>query len=659
MHTGDLIIFRHRGDIQIGMLQAVSRKKFKVATSANRVMDISTDPIVRYTEIRVRDLAEMLEVRRNIEEQAGSFDLEEVWEVLKDDPAVYTSEDIGELYWGEPGSPEQRAAMHLHLSRQCLYFSEGDNGFRSRSSEQVSNIRDQEARQQAVETEREGFNRWFADDTRQDLHSLTNRQKRWLSHLREYVIQGDEYTAIEKVRSLLKEIPTLAGGDPQRSVFEVMVRKGFWDEDEHLDLLRYEIPTEFSDEVLAYAASCRSSEEGREDLTGLPILSIDDASTQDMDDALSAERTADGYRIGVHITDVADLVPRDSVLDLAARERMSTLYLPDRHVPMLPANLSQGHCALLEGERRCAVSFLFSLSSGFELLESRIVPSVIVNRARMSYDEANRLLGTIEQPYAEVLQILNQAVDVFYQRRIDQGAVDLERSVVMIKVDGEKRIRIVNRDTSTRSEHIVSELMILANWTAAAYLNGRDMPAIFRTQPETDLGDLEQAERDAVWRFQVLRRMKPLELSLKSSPHATLGVDTYCQVTSPIRRYADLVHQRQLRAALADGSPAYNASEMMDELSALERSRILNKIQARREWYWLLKYLEQRKDVRIRATVLEARERNVLVEFPDYGSRMAVKVEGRPSPGEEIVLSPVVIDPWSGTLRLRRITDHT
>ncbi len=659
MHTGDLIIFRHRGDIQIGMLQAVSRKKFKVATSANRVMDISTDPIVRYTEIRVRDLAEMLEVRRNIEDQAGSFDLEEVWEVLKDDPAVYTSEDIGELYWGEPGSPEQRAAMQLHLSRQCLYFSEGDNGFRSRSSDQVSNIRDREARQQAVETEREGFNRWFADDTRQDLHSLTNRQKRWLSHLREYVIQGDEYTAIEKVRSLLKEIPALAGGDPQRSIFDAMVRKGFWDEDEHLDLLRYEIPTEFSEEVLAYAASCRSSEEGREDLTGLPILSIDDASTQDMDDALSAERTADGYRIGVHITDVADLVPRDSVLDLAARERMSSLYLPDRHVPMLPANLSQGHCALLEGERRCAISFLFALSSDFELLESRIVPSVIVNRARLSYDEANRLLGTIEQPYAEVLQILNQAVDVFYQRRIDQGAVDLERGEVAIKVDGKKRIRIVNRDTSTRSEHIVSELMILANWTAAAYLNGRDMPAIFRTQPEADLGDLEQAERDPVWRFQVLRRMKPLELSLKSSPHATLGVDTYCQVTSPIRRYADLVHQRQLRMALADGSPAYDADEMMDELSALERSRILNKIQARREWYWLLKYLEQRKDVRIRAIVLETRERNVLVEFPDFGSRMAVKVEGRPSPGEEIVLSPVAIDPWSGTLRLRRITDHS
>jgi len=659
VHIGDLIIFRYRGDIQIGMLQAVSRKKLKVATSANRVMDISTDPIVRYTDIRVRDLPEMLAVRREIEDQALSFDLEEVWDILKDDPTVFTSEDIGELYWGEPGSPEQRAAMQLHLSRQCLYFCERDNGFTSRTTDQVRSILDKEARQRAVSTEREGFDRWLADETQQDLQSLTNRQKRWLSHLREYVIQGDEYAAIDQVRSLLKEMPTLAGGDPQRSVFEVMVRKGFWDEDENLDLLRYEIPTGFSDEVLEYAAACRSTESGREDLTGLPILSIDDASTQDIDDALSAERTEDGYRIGVHITDVADLVPRDSVLDLAARERMSSVYLPDRHIPMLPANLSQDHCALLEGERRCAISFFFTLSSDFELLDSRIMPSLIVNRARLSYDEANRLLGTIEQPYAEVLQILNQAVDVFYQRRIDQGAVDLERSVVSIKVDGEKRIRIVLRDTSTRSEHIVSELMILANRTAAAYLASRDIPAIYRTQAETDLGDLEQAEHDAVWRFLVLRRMKPLELSLKSRPHATLGVDTYCQITSPIRRYADLVLQRQLRTALTEGPPAYDADEMMDELSALERSRILNKIQARREWYWLLKHLAQQKDVHIRAIVLETRERNILVEFPDFGTRMAVKVEGRPSPGEEIVLSPVAIDPWSGKLRLRQVTDHS
>ncbi len=659
VQIGDLIIFRHHGDIQIGMLQAVTRKKLKVATSANRVMDISADLIVRYTEIRVRDLPEMLVVRRQIEDQVLSFDLEEVWEILKDDPTVFTSEDIGELYWGEPGSPEQRAAMQLHLSRQCLYFSARDNGFTSRTSDQVSSILDKEARQRAVDAEREGFDRWLADENQQDLQSLTNRQKRWLSHLREFVIQGDECAAIDQVRILLKDLPTLSGGDPQRSVFDVMVRKGYWDEDENLDLLRYEIPTEFTDEVLEYASTCRSSESDREDLTGLPVLSIDDASTQDIDDALSAERTEDGYRIGVHITDVADLVPRDSVLDLAARERMSSLYLPDRHIPMLPASLSQNHCALLEGERRCAISFFFTLSSDFELLDSRIMPTLIVNRARLSYDEANRLLGTIEQPWAEVLQILNQAVDVFYQRRIDQGAVDLERSVVSIKVDGEKCIRIMLRDTSTRSEHIVSELMILANRTAAAYLAGRDMPAIYRTQAETDLGDLEQAEHDAVWRFLVLRKMKPLELSLKSRPHATLGVDTYCQITSPIRRYADLVHQRQLRAALTEGPPVYDADEMMDELSALERSRILNKIQARREWYWLLKHLDQQKDVHIRAIVLETRERNILVEFLDYGTRMAVKVEGRPSPGVEIVLTPVAIDPWSGTLRLRQVTDHS
>ena len=168
-----------------------------------------------------------------------------------------------------------------------------------------------------------------------------------------------------------------------------------------------------------------------------------------------------------------------------------------------------------------------------------------------------------------------------------------------------------------------------------------------------------QTDHDAVWRFLVLRKMKPLELSLQSKPHASLGVDTYCQITSPIRRDADLVLQRQLRAGLLNTTPDYSTDDMLDELSTLERSRILIKIQARREWYWLLKHLEKQMDTHVRAIVLEVRERDVLVEFSDFGSRMAVKVRGSPSPGEEIMLSPIVIDPWSGTLRLRQIIDHS
>ena len=101
-----------------------------------------------------------------------------------------------------------------------------------------------------------------------------------------------------------------------------MVRKGIWDEDEHLDLLRYDIPTGFSEEVLDYASSRQSSEENREDLTNIEFLSIDDASTQDIDDALSAEQVPGGYRIGVHIADVASLIPKNSILDLAARQNV-------------------------------------------------------------------------------------------------------------------------------------------------------------------------------------------------------------------------------------------------------------------------------------------------------------------------------------------------
>jgi len=651
---GDLIIVRHRGKSHIGMLQAFSKMKIKIATSANRVIDISARHIIYSTNINIENLSGMTSVRYKLEKLAESFNLEEVWNILKEDRStVYTSNEIGDLYWGAPPSKEEKAAMLLHLCNHSIYFSESDSRFKPRTAEELRILTQKSNQQQNLATERKGFECWLTSDTPSGKNDLTKRQSLWLSLLQKYVIHGDELTEIKQVRDLLKELPLLSGVDAQKIIFQCMVRKGIWDEDEHLDLQLYDIPTEFSEEVIEYASSCHIVEQDREDLTDLVFLSIDDSSTQDIDDALSAERLPFGYRIGVHIADVSSVIPKGSILDFSARERMSSLYLPDRHIPMLPPILSQDFCALIEGKKRCAISFFFLLSENFDLVETRIVPSIIINRARLSYDKANRLLGSIEQPFAEILQILNQAADAFYQQRIDHNAVELERNVVSIKVDDKKHINIISRDTSSRSEHIVSELMILANKTAAEYLNKKGVPAIYRTQTESDFGDIEQTNNDTVYRFLMLRKMKPLELSLKSKPHASLGVDTYCQITSPIRRYTDLVLQRQLIDALQNKDPTYNTEEMMDELSFLERSRILTKIQSRREWYWLLKYLEKHDKEPIRAIVLEVRERDILVEFPDFGSQMAVKVTQKTVPGEEIKLSPTVINPWTGTLRLR------
>ena len=140
MQIGDIIVFRHRGDVQIGMLQGVSGKKNKVATGSNRILEIPSDRVIQETGIRAVDLSALMDVRQRIEELADSLDLKEVWEVLKDEPVEYSVQDIAEFYWGDDIGSERHAAMLLHLSRPRLYFDEKDTAFMPRSSEQIQEV---------------------------------------------------------------------------------------------------------------------------------------------------------------------------------------------------------------------------------------------------------------------------------------------------------------------------------------------------------------------------------------------------------------------------------------------------------------------------------------------------------------------------------------
>jgi exoribonuclease-2 len=653
--SDEIIVFRHRGEILIGRYRSIAGHRIRAATGQNRVLEFPSDRVVYQTGVPAADAPALDRFRKRVEEGVGDLDLKEVWTLLKEEPVGYTAKDIAEFYWGARVSVEQYTALVCHLLQGCPYFSEQDGRFVPLPDERVEATLSRAASQKAAREEQEAFIRWITDAQARDSTGFTNRQTHWLQRIQQYAILGEEYDQSAQARALLQEIKGDAGGDPQRYAFSLMVHKGLWDADEHLDLIRYGVPVDFDESVMRAAEALRADEAGREDLTALPVFSIDDASTQDIDDALSLERTPDGFRIGVHIADVSAVIPRDAPLDREARRRMTSLYFPDRQIPMLPPVLSQGQCSLLQGQRRCTVSFFFSLAPDFTLYATRIVPSVIINHAKLSYEETDGILMSGDHPLTGVLQTLSDAADVFYTQRIDQGAIELERTELAIQVDAAKRIVIKLRTGHSMSEHIVSELMILTNTAAARYMAAYQIPAIYRTQEEPGVKDLEGVSHEVVRRYLILRQMKPLALSLDPKPHATLGVDMYCQITSPIRRYSDLVLQRQLTAALRGQPPCYDRDAMMDELSQLERSKELNRIWSRREWYWLLRYFAGQPNLRMAGVVLEVRERDVLIELLDYGVRATMTAVAPVAVGEEVAVRVTQADAWSGTLRLAQV----
>jgi exoribonuclease-2 len=656
VQAGEVIIFRHRGETLIGTCQSLSGKKIRVTLGQNRVLEITEDRLMHATGRTAKDIEELDRFRRQAEENAETLDLREVWELLREEPERYSVTDIAAFHWGDGFSAEQYTGALLHLTRGSPFFSEESEGFVPLPDDRVDTNFARIANQQAVREEQADFLRWIQDTTPQPPPApFTNRQRHWLQRIQQYAILGDEYEQSVQARTLLQEIRGEPGGDLQRYAFSLMVLKGIWDEDEHLDLIRYEIPVDFDPELLEEACRIHIDESGRMDLTALTVFSIDDASTQDVDDAFSVEITSDGYRIGAHIADVSAALEKDSPLDREARRRMTSLYFPDRHVPMLPPELSAGRCSLLQDRRRCATTFFFDLTADFVLREYTIVASVIVNHAKLSYEEAERQLEAGDQPFSEALHALSQAADVFYGQRIDRGAIEFERHELSIRVDADKHIELSHRRGESNAEHIVSELMILTNTTAARFFAERRIPAVYRAQEEPGFKGLEKITHKIVRRYMMLRQMKPLSLTADPAPHATLGVNMYCQITSPIRRYTDLALQRQLMDTLYGRPLSYDREAMLEELSQLERSKELGRIWNRREWHWLLKYLSIRMDERLSAVVLETRDREVLVELVEYGTRVLMKPNTPVAVEDEITVQVTQADPRSGALKVVQV----
>ncbi|MCK5327642.1 MAG: RNB domain-containing ribonuclease, partial [Candidatus Latescibacteria bacterium] len=458
---GEIILFRQRKQVKMGVVQALRDGKIEGEDSNRKSFKISSDRIVYATGIQAEaGRAALNAFHKSAVELAQRIALEEVWEVAKDDTALLTSQDIAELVWEEI-SPLHHAALLFHLHDECPYFRPVGENWAASPEEEVR-LHLERLRQRGLQEQEEArFSEWLTTDQAPD--ALTDKQKRWFEEIREVALLGEEARISRPIKNILHQ----GGTEPSQRAFDIFVRKGIWDEDEHLELLRDRIPVAFSESAWKEAEQLRTedalSAKNCADLTGLHLFSIDDESTTDIDDACSVERTPSGWRVGVHITDVASLIPIDSALGAAAQERLTSLYLPDQKIPMFPPPFSEQIGSLLPGAPRLALSVLFDLDEDLEVRDTHILSSRIVNRERLSYEQVDAILDGEAYPLSESLRLLDRFSEKLQCKRIAAGAVMLERTEIQIHVDQDKRITLRKRFRETRSNRIVSEMMILVN----------------------------------------------------------------------------------------------------------------------------------------------------------------------------------------------------
>lgn len=371
--------------------------------------------------------------------------------------------------------------------------------------------------------------------------------------------------------------------------------------DKGMDILsiiyRNGLETNFSEETLKAVNRLDSSISNAEmdkriDYRNLDVITIDGVDSKDLDDAVYVKKVKEGYLLSVHIADVGHYVKEDSPIDSDAFRRGTSVYFPDRVLPMLPEKLSNDLCSLHPKTDKLTLTCNMIINKKGDVISHSIEESVVNTSYRMTYDEVNQILleedKTIKETYSKILPMLQDMADlqkILYKKRFSGGSLDFElpETKVILNEDGYP-IDIVFRERRL-AERLIEEFMICANQTVAEHFFWLESPFLYRVheKPEQEkleliknvlmpegilfkitedlsskvfqnlLGEIKDSSLSYPIGMLLLRSMKHAHYSSSSDGHFGLGLKYYTHFTSPIRRYSDLAIHRIIKEHIAFG----------------------------------------------------------------------------------------------------------
>jgi exoribonuclease-2 len=450
-----------------------------------------------------------------------------------------------------------------------------------------------------------------------------------------------------------------------QAAFQLLIDLGWWTSHENLFLRRSSISVQFPQKVLEVAQKRwdfppTDLDTNRLDLTHLKVYTIDDESTTEIDDGLSWEVLPDGKeRLWVHIADPTRLLMPDDELDLEARKRGSTVYLPTGMIPMFPEVLATGPMSLVQGKVCCALSFGVILDAVGAVENYCIHTGLIKPTYRLTYEDVDEMLELGVQAEPEIEAIANWA-KIRKNWRYGQGAISINMPEAMIKVkDDDINIDVLD-DSSSRQ--LVAEMMILAGEVAARYGQTHNIPLPFRGQPQPELPpdeELLQLPAGFVRSCAMRRCMPKSEMSITPMRHAGLGLDTYTQATSPIRRYSDLLTHFQLKAHLRGEGLPFSAEQLKEVMmTVMSTTQEATMVERQTNRYYALEYLRRHPEQVWQVTVLMwLREDSnlALILLEDLGLQLPMSFRRSVSLGENLLVKVSLADPQKDMIHFQEI----
>lgn len=528
-----------------------------------------------------------------LRESVPSPDVDTAWELLQGEEGVSLAE-LSELLYGAFTPSTAWAAWALVADG--LLFSGTPDCIEAHSESEVNGERE---RRRARSEEREA---WAA--------FLGRVQERTCDPADDRYIQEVEGLALGRT-SASRVLRELGRGENEQTAHALLLELGWWDHTQVPYARRMGLSL-----TAPEGDPPSRGDEDRRDLTHLTSLAIDDEGNTDPDDAVSVE----GSRLWVHVADVAALVPVDGPEDLEARSRAATLYLPEGNVPMLAAPIVRALGLGLD-EISPALSFGLDIDDAGNVADVEVTPSWVKTQ-RLTYAQADE--RSAEPLFAQ----LRELTSLIRQRRHSHGAVSLNWPEARVQVEG-SRVRITPQ-IPYASRELVAEAMVTAGEGASLFASDHHIPFPFATQnpPESELVSLE----GFAGAFARRRQLRPGRTQGGKGPHWALGLELYSRVTSPLRRYADLVAHQQLRAHLR-GDAVLSEAELLERVAATATvGGAVRQTERNTNRHWTLVYLEQNPGWRGEAHVVETRGPRATVVVPDLALETSMFLPQAPPP---------------------------
>lgn len=576
--------------------------------------------------------------------------LEVAWEFLVEEGVSTDPTEMAILLFSEQ-SPLLCYAAHCLLADDKIYFKQKGDRYEPRSVAQVAELKHQLTVSEQRAQEWQAFVSRVQQALNGDSVEWQSSDRPRLDVLERLAVFGDEATGRVQAAEILQAV---GRSDSAEAAFQLLVDLGLWSPHENLFLRRSQIPVQFSQKVLEMTHRCVVSPnpdpDNRLDLTYLKTYTIDDESTLEIDDGLSIEYLDDGrQRLWIHIADPTRWVAPNDDLDMEARRRCTTIYLPTGMIPMFPPELATGPMSLVQRQICCALSFGIILNDEGAVEDYHIQASHVKPTYRLTYEDVDEMLEMGLEAESEI-QAIAEWAKVRQAWRQSRGAISIHMPESSIKVDGDDITIDVLDDSVSRM--LVAEMMILAGEVAGLYGQTHGLPLPFRGQPQPELPPDEELMLLPVGpvRDCAIRRCMPRsETTVVPARHASLALDVYTQVTSPIRRYADLLAHFQIKAHLRGESLPFSTEDVQElMLSVSSTAYEASQVERQTNRYWGLEYLRRQGDAVWHALMLRwLREQDNLglVLLEDLGLELAMRFTRPIAPGDRLEVKVSYADP--------------